>query len=49
MCGIAGYLGETQNPSYCLMEMAKAINHRGPDNQDFGQMIKLVSRMLDYQ
>ena len=35
MCGIAGYLGETQNPSYCLMEMAKAINHRGPDNQDF--------------
>ena len=32
MCGIAGYVGVTENPSDCLTEMAKAINHRGPDN-----------------
>ena len=32
MCGIAGYVGVAENPSDCLTEMAKAINHRGPDN-----------------
>ena len=32
MCGIAGYLGRTQNPIICLNKMAEAINHRGPDN-----------------
>ena len=32
MCGIAGYLGKTQNPIICLNKMAEAINHRGPDN-----------------
>tara|TARA_B100000902_G_scaffold89785_1_gene93535 strand:- start:1776 stop:3695 length:1920 start_codon:yes stop_codon:yes gene_type:complete len=33
MCGIAGYVGETPNPSECLAKMAQAINHRGPDNR----------------
>ena len=33
MCGIAGYVGETPNPSDCLAKMAQAINHRGPDNK----------------
>ena len=33
MCGIAGYVGETPNPSDCLTKMAQAINHRGPDNK----------------
>ena len=33
MCGIAGYVGETPNPSECLANMAQAINHRGPDNK----------------
>ena len=32
MCGIAGYVGETKNPSDCLAKMAKVINHRGPDS-----------------
>ena len=32
MCGIAGYIGETKNPSDCLTKMAQAINHRGPDS-----------------
>ena len=32
MCGIAGYVGVSENPSDCLTEMAKAIHHRGPDN-----------------
>ena len=32
MCGIAGYIGKTENPSDCLIKMAQAINHRGPDN-----------------
>ena len=32
MCGIAGYIGKTENPSDCLTKMAQAINHRGPDN-----------------
>ena len=32
MCGIAGYIGETKNPSECLVKMAQAINHRGPDS-----------------
>ena len=35
MCGLAGYLGEVQSPSDCLLEMAQAINHRGPDNTGF--------------
>ena len=42
MCGIAGYIGETKNPSECLAKMAQAINHRGPDNNgiwtDFKQI-----------
>ena len=33
MCGIAGYLGKTSYPYNCLDEMAKAINHRGPDDR----------------
>ena len=33
MCGIAGYVGETPNPSNCLAKMAQAIDHRGPDNK----------------
>ena len=33
MCGIAGYVGKTPNPSECLAKMAQAINHRGPDNK----------------
>ena len=33
MCGIAGYLGKTSYPYNCLGEMAKAINHRGPDDR----------------
>ena len=32
MCGIAGFVGLTQNPSHCLKEMVQAINHRGPDS-----------------
>lgn len=32
MCGIAGYIGEIENPSDCLIKMAHAINHRGPDS-----------------
>jgi asparagine synthase (glutamine-hydrolysing) len=32
MCGIAGYLGKTTHPYSCLNEMARAINHRGPDD-----------------
>lgn len=32
MCGIAGYLGQTENPSDCLAKMAQAMNHRGPDS-----------------
>ena len=32
MCGIAGYLGQTENPSDCLAKMALAMNHRGPDS-----------------
>ena len=32
MCGIAGYIGKTENPSDCLTKMAQAINHRGPDS-----------------
>ena len=42
MCGIAGYIGETKNPSECLAKMAQAINHRGPDSNgiwtDFKQI-----------
>ena len=33
MCGIAGYVGKTSYPYNCLGEMAKAINHRGPDDR----------------
>lgn len=33
MCGIAGYIGETPNPSDCLAKMAQALNHRGPNNK----------------
>ena len=33
MCGIAGYLGKTSYPYNCLDEMAKVINHRGPDDR----------------
>ena len=33
MCGIAGYVGKTSYPYNCLDEMAKAINHRGPDDR----------------
>ena len=33
MCGIAGYVGETLNPSDCLVKMAQALNHRGPNNK----------------
>ena len=33
MCGIAGYLGKISYPYNCLDEMAKAINHRGPDDR----------------
>ena len=33
MCGIAGYVGETPNPSDCLAKMAQALNHRGPNNK----------------
>ena len=32
MCGIAGYIGEIENPSNCLIKMVHAINHRGPDS-----------------
>ncbi|MDA9932373.1 asparagine synthase (glutamine-hydrolyzing), partial [Gammaproteobacteria bacterium] len=32
MCGIAGFVGLTQDPSHCLKEMVQAINHRGPDS-----------------
>ena len=32
MCGIAGYLGKIPHPYSCLNEMARAINHRGPDD-----------------
>jgi len=33
MCGIAGFIGECQQPLVSLKEMAKAIYHRGPDDQ----------------
>ena len=33
MCGIAGFIGNYEQPLVCLKEMAKAIYHRGPDNQ----------------
>ena len=33
MCGIAGYVGKTSYPNNCLDKMAKAINHRGPDDR----------------
>ena len=33
MCGIAGYVGKASYPYNCLDEMAKAINHRGPDDR----------------
>ena len=33
MCGIAGFIGNYQQPLLCLREMAKAIYHRGPDDQ----------------
>ena len=33
MCGIAGYIGETPNPSDCLAKMAQELNHRGLDNK----------------
>ena len=33
MCGIAGFIGDYQQPLVHLKEMAKAIYHRGPDGQ----------------
>jgi asparagine synthase (glutamine-hydrolysing) len=33
MCGIAGFIGDCQQPLVSLKEMAKSIYHRGPDDQ----------------
>ena len=33
MCGIAGFIGECEQPIDSLTEMVKAIYHRGPDDQ----------------
>ena len=50
MCGIAGYVGKTSYPYNCLDEMAKAINHRGPDDRgtwcDEGEGIGLAHARL---
>ena len=32
MCGIAGFVGEINNPVNCLNEMITSLNHRGPDD-----------------
>ena len=32
MCGIAGFIGKSEQPLVSLEKMAKAIYHRGPDN-----------------
>ena len=32
MCGIVGFVGQTEYPENCLKEMVSAINHRGPDS-----------------
>ena len=50
MCGIAGYIGEIKNPSDCLIKMALAINHRGPDsNGIWTDQNKLALHTLDCQ
>lgn len=33
MCGIVGFIGEKQQPLVRLKDMAKAIDHRGPDDR----------------
>lgn len=33
MCGIAGFVGETEYPDTCLNEMADAVRYRGPDDK----------------
>ena len=50
MCGIAGYIGETKNPSECLAKMAQAINHRGPDSNGIWTDFKQIGLAhTDYQ
>ncbi len=35
MCGIAGFIGKTDNPEDVIAKMSKRIAHRGPDGEGF--------------
>lgn len=35
MCGLAGWIGEVENPNNVINKLLKSLHHRGPDSQGF--------------